>query len=231
MSDQTIARARERKSVATSSLETPLTYYVTVTDDGTWIHAASSDFVFAYESNSLTSDEKKILGQAFEQALGIPNKIKKAVEKITGQAVAQGVYIGDFNLVINALNSIDGMAQTSENTGGDSGNRIVADITDNFFQIILSGLGGDVKPLQKYLTGQMQGFQAALSQNQNFQNFGTVIGTVSLVEGLDVPVTSFQYIYSNYTTAQWVEQLSCSSVEKQSYSYNYTDVTFLYDPN
>ncbi|MGT0248007.1 hypothetical protein [Burkholderia pyrrocinia] len=231
MSDQTVLRARRRHVVTKSPSGTPVGYYEVVTDDGVWHHAEGSDFVFSFIPNVWTDAEKKIGHDAFVAALTIPNKIKAAVKAIVGSDVKEGLYIGEPDLMIQALNSIDGLAQTDDSSGEEQGDDYVADITTGFFQIILDGLDGDVTALKDYLTTSMGNFQMQLDKESDFQHFGSMIGMVSVDTDFDVAVTSFKYVYSGLATAQWIEQLSCSSVSKFSYDYKYEVVSFLYDPN
>jgi hypothetical protein len=47
---------------------------------------------------------------------------------------------------------------------------------------------------------------------------------------LNVPVTSFQYVYSSSQVATWFVSVNCGSVENQSYDYQYTVVEYNYAP-
>ncbi|WP_175970491.1 hypothetical protein [Burkholderia sp. BCC0322] len=231
MSDQNVLTARGRKIVTESSSGTPLIYWEVITDDGVWKHAEGSDYIFSFVPNSWTDAEKKVGYEAFKAALEVPNKIKEAVKATSGTVVEEGVYIDDPDVMVKALNSIDGMAQTGDTSGEQQGDDYVADITTGFFQVILDGLGGDVTAMETYLTTQMGDFQMQLDKEHDFHHFGSVIGMVSVDTDFDVAVTTFKYVYSDLSTAAWVEQLSCSSQSKFSYDYKYEVIDFLYEPN
>jgi len=229
VSDQNVLKAGRHNTLAASSHKIPLSYTVTVGDDGTWLHPVDKLFIFAYLPNSATANEKAILTSAFEAALQVPNDIKDQIKNLGGESYLGMDYFLDPDLVTKALNNVTGMSEIGGSSGGDSGTEVTVQIMNDFFQVVLSALGGDASVMQSWLQTQMQGFQIQIGKENNYKNFGTIVGTVSLVEGLDVPVTNFQYVYSDYNTAQWVVKLSCSSQTEQSFSYNYDVTNFLYE--
>ncbi|RQR49581.1 hypothetical protein DIE19_31560 [Burkholderia sp. Bp9126] len=229
MSDQSVLKASRHNTLAASSRKLPLSYCVTVGDDGTWLHPVEKLFIFAYLPNSASAEEKQIIGSAFETALQVPNDIKDQIKKLGGESYLGMDYFLDPSLVTKALNNVTGMSEIGGSSGGDSGTKVTVQIMDDFFQSVLSSLGGDVTVMQTWLQTQMQGFQVQIGKESNYNYFGTIVGTVSLVEGLDIPVTNFQYVYSDYATSQWVAKSSCSSQTKQSFSYSYDVTNFLYE--
>lgn len=72
----------------------------------------------------------------------------------------------------------------------------------------------------------MGDLQVQTRQSKVTQNFGTVIGLISLMPVLDVPITSFQYVYSSAQTSQWFVQVMCVSTDHYDYDYNYTVVNY-----
>ncbi|ALX16985.1 hypothetical protein P350_35800 [Burkholderia cepacia JBK9] len=188
-------------------------------------------FIFAYESNQLSSDDKKTLRAAFKAALDVPNQIKQSIENTGNQVALNSAYFLDPDIVIKAINDVDGMAETGGESDGDSGTKVTLEIMDTFFQDVLSSLGGDVKVIQVWLQDKMNDFQVQIGFESNYKNFGNLIGTVAMAGDLGIPTTAFQYIYSDYSTSQWMEKLSCSDTVAQSYSYNYKVVYFEYDPS
>jgi len=205
--------------------------YVTVTteDGGEWRHAPSSDFVFTYLPATLPPDTKAAMVKAFEDALGMSSKIKEAIKNTTGQTVVQGLYLQDAAEMTNAMNSIEGMGQTKDASGGEQGSGTAVSINQQFFAAVLAGLGGDVAPLMDYLTKSMGDVQAEVKKQTKIDKFGTVIGMISLMPELDVPVTTFTYAYSDSTTSSWMVKVNCGSTEHYSYDYTYQTIDYNYD--
>lgn len=204
-------------------------YLVTTTDDGQWLHAPSSDFVFAYVANDWTTDQKSAVTEAFKQALTMPGQIKKSIEGTGGKPPQNGLYILDQTAMTKAMVAIDGMGEVKADTSTNSGSKTAVDINMEFFTSVLAGLGGDVAPMLDYLNKSMQTFQAELSQNNDVQQFGTVFGLVSLMDVLDVAVTGFTYAYSSSDTKTLVVSANCGSATKIDYSYSYTVVDYVYE--
>lgn len=207
------------------------TYLVTVTDSGEWLHPAGSDFLFAYLDASLPDDVKLSIRTAYTQALQLPNKIKAEVKSTSGQDVVNGLYLLDQTAMTMAMNNVDGMSQTTVDQQSKSGTDVSVGINAEFFTAVLAGMGGDVAPMMTYLTGEMGDLQGQVRTADVKENFGTVIGTVSVEPILGVPVTVFKYVYSDQETSDWFVSVPCGSAEKHSYDYSFTVVDYLYEPS
>jgi hypothetical protein len=207
-----------------------LSYMVTVTDDGSWLHAPGSDFVFAFISKEWDSETQKQMTEAFKKALQLTTIIKAAVKKTAGQDVVNGLYLLDQPAMTEAMNSIDGMGMTGADQKHDQGSGTAVSITQEFFGAVLAGLSGDVAPMLQYLTQEMGNLQAQIKESTVTSSFGTVMGLISLMPELNVPVTTFEYVYSSSTTAEWIVQVNCGSVQHYSYDYSYTVVDYSYGP-
>jgi hypothetical protein len=203
-------------------------YQVRVTDTGSWLHAPSSDFLFAYLDNSLDPPTKASLTTAFQNALKMSSIIKQAVVNTSGQAALNGLYLLNKDEMTVAMNSIDGMGETMASNGGNSGSGVAVEINKEFFTGILGGLGGDVTPMMTYLNDQMSKVQAQTKQSTVTEDFGVIIGLISLMPVLNVPVTTFKYVFSSSEVSSWFVNLICTDVEGHSYSYTYTDVDYNY---
>lgn len=207
------------------------TYHVSLMEDGaTWLHAPGSDFLFAYLDPSYDATTKIALTNAFNDALQMSNKIKAAVLTTSGQTVVDGLYLLDQPAMTKAMNSIPGMGMTGANTQDQSGSGTATGINNQFFSAILGGLGGDVTPMQIYLQKSMGNVIAQTSRETITKQFGIVIGLISLMPVLNVPVTSFQYVYSAAATSTWVSKVLCVNSEHYTYDYSYTVVNYNYDP-
>ncbi|MGF6735913.1 hypothetical protein OKW50_008086 [Paraburkholderia youngii] len=222
LAHRNIVRRMEREGRAYRS------YHVTSTDDGEWMHAAGSDFLFAYLENSWPADVKTQVVDAFKQALTMSSTIKTAVLNTSGQAVESGLYLVDQSTMTQAMNSVAGMGITSVDQNSESGSGTAVSITEEFFSAILGGLGGDVAPMLDYLTTEMGDVQAQTKKSTVTSKFGTVIGTISVMPVLNVPVTNFVYAYSDSRASSWFVKVNCGSVEHESYSYAYTAVNYNY---
>jgi len=216
---------RERGTV----MNEPLTYMVTLTESGKWLHAPGSDFLFAYLDDSWSNELKEKVANAFTTALGMSSQIKQAVKDKTGQEVVNGLYLLNQSAMTEAMNSIDGMGQTSVDSKHESGSGTAVSINQQFFTAILAGLSGDVAPLMAYLTEEMGDVQAQTKKSTVTEVFGTVIGLVSLMPVLEVPVTTFQYVYSDSATSKWFVKVNCGGSEHYSYDYRYNVVNYNYD--
>jgi hypothetical protein len=205
-------------------------YLVTLTDSGQWMHAAGSDFLFAYLEDNWSADLKKKVGDAFQSNLKMPSTIKEHVKDKSGQDVVNGLYLLNQPAMTAAMNSIEGMGMTAVDQQSQSGSGTAVTINQQFFKAVLGGLGGDVVPMLTYLNSQMQTIQGQTQQSTVSENFGTVFGLVSVMEGLDVVETNFQYVYSTAATSQWFVKVNCGSAEHYSYSYGYTVVNYSYTP-
>lgn len=203
-------------------------YIVTMTDAGQWMHAPGTDFLFAYLENDWAPDVKTQVTNAFTAALGMSSTIKKAVLDTAGQKVVNGLYLLDQSSMTTAMNSIDGMGETSVDSNHQSGQGTALEINQEFFTSILAGLTGDVAPLMTYLTQEMGNVQAQTKQEGVTDNFGTVIGLISVMPILNVVTTTFQYAFSSTATSEWFVKVNCGSVEYYSYDYSYTVVNYNY---
>lgn len=208
----------------------PVTYMVTMTDSGQWLHAPGSDFLFAYIEDSWSQTLKDAVSQAFVDALQMSNVIKKAVLDTSGQEVVNGLYLLDQSAMTTAMNSIPGMGETSVDQHEESGDGTAVSINAQFFAAILAGLGGDVAPILGYLNQEMATVQAQTAKSTVTSDFGTVIGLVSVMPVLDVVVTAFQYAYSAAETANWFTSVTCGTEKHYSYDYKFTVVNYNYDP-
>lgn len=207
-----------------------LSYQVTVTDDGQWLHAPGSNFAFAYLGKTWDSDTHKVMTTAFQDALRMSSTIKDKVKAIDGgPGIAKGVYLINEAAMTQAMNSIDGMGETTANDKSNSGKQTIVEINKEFFAAILAGLTGDITPMLDFLTKEMGNLQAQVKEETVTDVFGTVIALISLMPELNVPVTTFQYVFSSSTTASWFVSLwPCTTVEKHSYDYKYRIVEYNY---
>jgi len=138
-----------------------LTYYVTITESGKWLYASDSNFLFTFVPNRFSSQEKKKITDAFEETLKLFSLIRKAVvEKVDKGAVVNNLYLIDQDKMTKAMNSIEGMGMTSVDKSAKEANGTVASINLVFFNDILSSLGGEVDPMQKYLLKKMESIQS-----------------------------------------------------------------------
>ena len=140
-----------------------------------------------------------------------------------------GLYLMNQAAMTKAMNSIDGMGETSADQKHEQGSGTAISINQQFFAAILAGLGGDVEPMMAYLTEEMGNVQAQTKQSTVTENFGTVIGLISVMPVLETPVTTFQYVFSSSETSKWFVDVVCVGVEHYSYNYNYTVVNYNYD--
>ncbi len=98
-------------------------FMIKFTDDGMWMHAPGSDFLFAFIQNDWSPELKESVGSAFQTALTMSNKLKDAVKNTAGQTVLNGLYLLDQPSMTDAMNSIPGMGMT---TVDQNGNRAAA---------------------------------------------------------------------------------------------------------
>jgi hypothetical protein len=198
------------------------------TSPGNWIHAPGSDFIFAYLLDNWSEKIKEKMSAAFLDALGMSSKIKDAVKATSGQTVVNGLYTLNQDAMTKAMNSITGMGLTASNTGHQEGDGTADAVVNAFFQSILGGLGGDVTPMNTYLVSQMGDIQTT-AKGKTDKTFGTVIGLVSLMPIIEVPVTSFVYAFISGEAITWFANVNCHSVQKQKYNYNYIAATYNYN--
>jgi len=208
---------------------TGLSYHVTLTDGGSWLHAPGSDFLFAFLDASWDPTTTKAVTAAFESALQMSTSIKAAVKSTSGQDVVNGLYLINQAAMTTAMNSIDGMGMTSADQQQQSGSGTAASINGEFFAAILGGLSGDVEPMMEFLNTQMGDVQAQTSQSTVTEDFGIVVGLISLMPVLNVPVTNFQYVFSSSSNSEWFVSTTCGSSQSSSYDYSYTVVDYNYD--
>lgn len=230
MSDQNILVRRQRRARAIEPRRSPASYNVILTEKGKWLNAPGSDFLFAYLENDWPATVTAAVTAAFEAALALSSTIKAEVKKTSGQEVVNGLYLLNQSAMTTAMNAIEGMGQTTVNQYSEEGSGTAVSITGDFFSAILGGLGGDVTPLLTYLTTEMGDVQAQVKKSTVTQNFGTVIGMISVMPVLNVPVTTFQYVFSSQEVSTWFVSVNCGSVEHQSYDYSYTVVEYNYVP-
>jgi hypothetical protein len=129
-----------------------------------------------------------------------------------------------------AMHAIQGMGLTAVNSYEESGCGTAARITEEFFAALLGGLGGDVAPMLDSLAAAMSDMQGHCRDCAVTENFGTVIGVVSPMPVLNVPVTTFQYVFSSSVVAPWFVNVNCDSPLAEPYDYSYTVAAYDYDP-
>ena len=203
-------------------------YLVTLTDSGKWLHAPGSDFAFAYVDDNWSDTLKLAVGSAFEAALQLSSTIKEAVKHTSGEDAINGLYLLNQADMTKAMNSIDGMGQTAVDQKTESGQGTAVTINGQFFAAVLAGMSGDVAPLLTYLGESMGDVQAQTKKSTVTENFGVVIGTISVMPELDVIVTDFKYVYSTSQTSEWFVKINCGSTEHYSYDYSFTVVNYNY---
>ena len=228
MNSQNVLVRRQRVRDFAPPRRSRPTYHVTLTEQGSWLHAPGSDFLFAYLQNDWPQTVIADMRAAFESALVMSSSIKAAVKTTSGQDVVNGLYLLNQAAMTTAMNSIDGMGETGVNTSSQQGSGTAVTINGQFFAAILGGLGGDVAPLLTYLTTEMGDVQAQTKQSSVTESFGTVIGMISLMPVFNVPVVTFQYVFSSSEVSKWYIGLNCASIDYQSYNYSYTVVEYNY---
>ncbi len=201
---------------------------VLTTSSGSWLHAPSSDFIFAYEPANMSASDKKALGKAFSDALPMSSKIKAAVKKTSSQDVVNGLYLLDQKAMTKAMNSIDGMGMTAAAKKHMAGDEKAEGITQDFFNSVLGALGGDVAPMLKYLQTQLGDVQAQKKKETTETTFGIVVGLISLMPGLGIPVTSFQYVFLDKSQSTEFEKILCFSSTSYTYKVDYTVANYNY---
>jgi hypothetical protein len=195
---------------------------------GKWIHAPSTDYVFAYLFDNWPQDVVAKITGAFTDALAMSSKIKDAVKATSGQQVVNGLYVLDQEAMTKAMNSITGMGMTAASQHNQSGSGTPSAIVNAFFQSVLAGLGGDVSPMSTYLHQKMAD-QQTTAEGVTSTTLGTVIGLVSLMPVLNVPVTTFTYAFITGESKTWFTKVRCHDPQQhQSYDYNYTAVNYNY---
>lgn len=230
MSTQTQTSAGRSTARIPQAALTPLTYRVTLTDSGEWMHAEGSDFLFAFVEKDWDKSLKQQVAEAFKAALKMSTIIKQAVHDTSGQTVENGLYLLDQTAMTKAMNSIPGMGETEVNQDSKSGSGTATTITGEFFSAVLGGLSGDVEPMLTYLTSQMGDLQVQTRKETQIKSFGTVIGLISVMPELDVVVTSFQYVFSSQKVSQWFVSVPCGSSKREAYDYSFTVVNYNYAP-
>lgn len=208
--------------------QTAPAYQVLFSENGKWLHAPGSTFLFAYLKNDWSIDIVSKVTKAFENALAMSTKIKDAVKTTSGQKVVNDLYVLNQTAMTKAMNSIDGMGLTAANQQSKKGSGTAVEINTQFFQTILGTLGGDVAPISEYLKTQMGKIQTQVSKEEISNKFGTVIGFISLMPVLNVPITSFQYVFTSKETKSFVVNTNCSSTEHYSFDYKFTVANYNY---
>ena len=205
-------------------------YKLVFTDDGMWMHAPGSDFLFAYIDNTWSKDVKTHVTTAFQTALTMSTTIKQAVKDTSGEIVVEGLYLADQPSMTKAMNSVPGMGQTEVDQDGKSGSGTATTINQEFFMAILGGLSGNVAPIMGYLNTAMGDVQAVTKQSTVTSTFGTVVGLISVMPVLEVVTTTFQYVFSAAETSSFFVSVNCGSHEEYTYDYKYTVVSYNYAP-
>ncbi|WP_452221304.1 hypothetical protein [Lacinutrix salivirga] len=207
----------------------PLSYKVLVTEKGSWLHPAGSNFLFAYIDKTWDANTVAAVKKAYEDALLMSSKIKKAVLDTSGQTVVNGLYLLDRTAMTKAMNHVDGMGETSVDEHEKNGSGTAVSITKEFFKVILGGLGGDLEPMLSYLTTQMGEVQAQTRKTHITNAFGITVGLISIMPVLDVPVVTFQYAYSSQETSEWFTKVLCVETDHYDYDYKFTVVNYNYN--
>ena len=221
---------RMRRAIRAASCCREPSYLVTLTDSGKWLHAPGPDFLFAYLETGWPADVQAAITDAFEAALGLRATIKDAVAATSGVDVSNGLYVLDHESMTKAFHSIDGMALTTVKGYEESGTGSGISISKEFFADVLEALGGDVTPMLRSLTLGMAGVQARCRECSIRDSFGILVGMVLPMPVLNVPVTTFHYVFSPPAVASWFTGVNCKRGEPEAYDYSYTVAAYNYDP-
>jgi hypothetical protein len=204
-------------------------YCTTITEAGRWLHASDSNFLFTFIKDSWNDSQKKTVTSTFEKCLPLFSVIKNTVSKKIGDDVVDGLYLLDQASMTDVMNSIKGMGQTSVQKKGYQGKESAKTICQSFFTHIFENVGGDVTPMSDYLIQELEKVQAQAKKTTITKDFGILIGVVTLVPMLDIPVVTFEYVYTSSTTQTWFVTVKCTCEKKEAYSFSCTYIKYNYD--
>jgi len=196
---------------------------------GTWAHAANEDFFFYWMPDEMSNSDKETLKSAAIDALKQFPAIKKSVVDQTGVQSLDGAYLLSKEEMIKSMNNLDGMSEAVASANNQSGKKIAAEINQEFFEMVLADLKGDVSAMMEYLNKSMSKVQAVVKNNSSSKTFGTVICTIGLLPGLGLPITTFKYVFSNSESNDWFSKILCFTSEVYTYSYESTILDFVYE--
>ncbi len=199
-----------------------MNYTVTSTDSGKWLIAVGSVQLFTFIKNEWPHAIKVNVTQKYEAALAISAEITESVKKKDEKDIAGGLFILDQLAMTKAMNSIDGMGMTSAANKKMNGTGTAGGVTKDFFNTILGALDGNVTPILEHLQKQLGQIQTLKKQNTSKSTFGIVVGLISLMPTLDIPITTFQYVYLDKSQSSEFEKFHCLSSRSYSYKIDYT---------
>jgi hypothetical protein len=207
-----------------------LTYCVTPTKSGKWLHSCNANFLFAFISNKLSDREKAQLTETFEATLTLLPAIKNAVVDTVGKdALVDNLYFIDKNAMTKAMNSIPGMGMTSVDQSSKKADGTLISINLAFFSDILANLGGEVEPMQNYLFNEMKAVQSDAKRYGQAEYNGIVIGVISQMPIIGTQIISFQYIFVASKTKETFGTITCIKTDIYQFDYDYTRVSYNYN--
>merc|ERR1712137_316781 len=172
-------------------------------EKGTWLYATTNDFAYAYLYPNWPAKFQEEITEAYKTLLTVFDSIKAAVKTATGNEVSYSFYLGSSADIVGAIDSIPGLAQSSDKPVTVSGTGSAVAITVDFMSKQLVPLAPATDPpssyiFNRYLATMMQ-FQEQLEASADGQEFGTLIGFVSGIPALNVITYTFKYIYAQPT--------------------------------
>ena len=190
--------------------------------EGSWKKVRTSTaFTFCWIPDKENPEIKQKLHKAFNEGQQLDKKINKALKQMNAK---NGLYVTHEKEMIKALNSIGGLIQYNAHTKTQKGFKTTVEINKEFFEIILTGLQGNVSSIKKFLTKEMKSLQVTAGEHQDAEKFGILFILVSLNCGM--PSIDVKYAYISEESKDLFVQASCGKTEKQSYNVEYTIVEF-----
>ena len=222
---------------------------------GKWLYAARPDFAFAFLKNEWDEDSTESMIATFETVVRLLASIKEVVKRTSGDhCVVDELYLLDSATMTAAMNSIPGMGQTSVTRNTQSSDKPPKTIDQHHFLAILQKLGGNPDPVMPLIRDKLASIQARLERvredadasKQGTSNvndirppeieapvfkeaFGIVAGTASLMEQLNIPTITFEYVCTSISHTSRSDGVDFTSVGKPAYEYTHSFTRFNFD--
>lgn len=204
-----------------------LNYNEVITKTGMWLHSIDTNFLFSFIPNTYTKKEKQDTINCFKENLKTLLLIQnKTIDIIGRDSVADSLYFVNKDQIIKTMISIPGMGMTSVLTSDKEVSGTAASINLNLFKNILSETGGEVDVLNEFLIKSMGKLQFLSKKSTEKEYNGMIVGVVSLMPILGIPVVTFKYIYTASDTKEHFQTMSCEDEKKYIFDEEYMQVIY-----
>ncbi|WP_264530294.1 hypothetical protein [Flavobacterium sp. N502540] len=205
-------------------------YCITPTLDQAWLHTCNENLLLALLPKGTDNKIETILLEAFKNALVVFVDIRAALKKTCHTTpFVGGLYLVDGPEMQRAMNTINGMGETSAYSSTKSYSGTPSAVNLQFFSDVLGISSDQLKYLESNLLRYMKIIQED-AKRATAETIGILTCVVGYVELTETTVTTFTYVTATTTTKDQFDKIDCECNDLEKFDYEYNVVKFNYSP-